>query len=334
MGPNKFFTFIIFTAIAIVGIYASFPYNFIPIIFVFVLIPLSDFLIGVDKKNPNFYQEKKWKQTKAWSPALYIYFVTHFIVLIMATLKSTSLSSWNQIIILGIITGLYTGGLGITVGHELCHKKEKLPRLLADILLASVWYQHFAVEHVRGHHFHVSTPRDPASAKKNENAYKFLFRSITGSFLHALKLDKTAVIQGMSLSIALTAITAYLGNSVLVFFIIQSIVAIILLELVNYVEHYGLSRKQLPNGRFEKVMPIHSWNSAHRFSNLILFNLQRHSDHHSQAHLPYTILKHQEDAPQLPSGYPGMIMLALVPFAWFSYMNPRVEDWEKSYQST
>lgn len=157
---------------------------------------------------------------------------------------------------------------------------------------------------------------------------------MVGSFQHALKLDRKSVLGGVGLASAFTLVSAYLGIKPLVFFLLQSIVAIVLLELVNYIEHYGLERRALGNGRYEKVTPIHSWNSAHKFSNLILFNLQRHSDHHALAHLPYTVLKHHEDAPQLPSGYPGMVLLALVPATWFRIMDPKVRSWRERYTST
>jgi alkane 1-monooxygenase len=243
-------------------------------------------------------------------------------------------SSWTIILGTALVVGLYTGGLGITVAHELCHKKEFLPRTVADLLLASVWYQHFAVEHVRGHHLWVSTPEDPASARSGENVYSFIVRSVIGSFVHALKIDKTKVFIGVGIAALFTLGAGFLGTNVLIFFLVQAIVAFVLLEMVNYVEHYGLYRRALGNGRYEKVTPIHSWNSAHKFSNLLLFNLQRHSDHHALANLPYTILKHHEDAPQLPSGYPGMLMLALVPPIWFRVMDPKVVSWRERYMST
>jgi alkane 1-monooxygenase len=330
MNPLYFLNFIIFTIITLMGIFSPSEFKLFPILFVFVGIPLIDAVIGVDKSNPNVDQEKRWKSSHVWAPTLYLYSFTHFGVIICGGLQSLHSQSFAELIIMGITAGLYTGGLGITVGHELCHKKEFIPRFVADLLLASVWYQHFAVEHVRGHHLAVSTPEDPASARKNENVYRFLWRTISGSLLHAFQLDSTAVIKGMTLSLVFTLFASYFGSKVLVFFCIQSFVAILLLELVNYVEHYGLTRKQLTNGRYEKVLPIHSWNSAHKFSNILLFNLQRHSDHHAMAHLPYTVLKHQEDAPQLPSGYPGMILLALVPPLWFKFMNPKVMEWEKT----
>lgn len=334
MHPIQFFAFLIFTIIAFWGVLQSGAALLVPVLFVFVGIPLIDFLVGADKRNPNTEEEKSWKREKVWGPALYFYAVTHFALLVVAVFAVLEMNSWINILGTALVVGLYTGGMGITVAHELCHKKELLPRTVADFLLASVWYQHFAVEHVRGHHLMVSTPEDPASARSGENVYAFIIRSVVGSFIHAMKIDKSKVLYGVGLAILFTVGSAFLGANVLVFFLCQAIVAFVLLEMVNYLEHYGLSRKPLGNGRYEKVTPIHSWNSAHKFSNLLLFNLQRHSDHHALAHLPYTVLKHHEDAPQLPSGYPGMILLALIPPVWFKVMDPKVLSWRERYTST
>lgn len=332
MSPLGFYTFLIFSALTVMGLFLPSPYLFTPAVFIFVGIPLIDFFVGENFNNPDDDQEKNWRERRVWAPALYFYSVTHFIVLGLGAFQVVQLqSSWGHLLSMAFIVGLYTGGLGITVAHELCHKKEKWPRFVANLLLASVWYQHFAVEHVRGHHLHVSTPEDPASARFNENVYSFLGRTLIGSFLHALKIDKAAVLKWVGVSIVLTVAAFLIDPKVMVYFLAQAVVAFILLELVNYVEHYGLSRKQLSNGRYEKVLPIHSWNSAHKFSNYLLFNLQRHSDHHALAHLPYTVLKHQDRAPQLPSGYPGMILLSLIPQVWFKVMNPKVEHWRQSY---
>ena len=312
MHPFQFLAFLCFTAISFVGVLGPFPAMLFSVAFVFVAIPLVDRVLGTEKTNPTADQEASWKRPRVWAPALYLYAVTHFALLIVGGQVALE-SSWVHGIGVAFVVGLYTGGIGITVAHELCHKKDLLPRLTADLLLASVWYQHFAVEHVRGHHLQVSTPADPASARRGENVYAFLLRSITASFAHALKLDAGKVWMGVALAMGFTAVASYFGAKALGFFLAQAVVAFVLLELVNYIEHYGLSRKPLGNGRYEKVTPLHSWNSAHKFSNLLLFNLQRHSDHHAMANLPYTVLKHHEDAPQLPSGYPGMILLALLP---------------------
>jgi alkane 1-monooxygenase len=328
MHPLQFLAFLVFTAIAFYGVLQPFPALLFSVAFVFVAIPLIDFFLGTDKSNPTAEEEKIWKQPKVWAPALYLYSLTHFALLAVGGWMALD-ASWPQALGIAFVVGLYTGGIGITVGHELCHKKEFLPRLTADLLLSSVWYQHFAVEHVRGHHLHVSTPEDPASARQGEHIYAFLIRSITCSFRHALKLDAAKVWIGVAMAMAFTALASFFGAKVLGFFLFQAVVAFVLLEFVNYIEHYGLSRKPLGNGRYEKVTPIHSWNSAHKFSNLLLFNLQRHSDHHAMANLPYTVLKHHESAPQLPSGYPGMIMLSLVPPLWFKHMDPKVEAWKR-----
>ncbi len=333
MKPTLFFTFLIFTLITLFSLLAPFPFTLISPVFVFIGIPIIDKLIGTDKSNPDQQQEGMWKKTSTWATALYFYFFTHFAVLILALYLAQG-SSIRDVVIMGIITGLYTGGLGITVAHELCHKKEKLHQFLANAILASVWYRHFSVEHVRGHHIEVATFDDPASARRDESIYRFLPRTILGALIHAFKIDSAEVIKGLLISSSLT-VTVYfiLGREALIMFLIQALVAIILLELVNYVEHYGLSRKKLENGRYEKVLPIHSWNSSHKFSNLILFNLQRHSDHHSTAHLPYTVLKHQDSAPQLPTGYPGMILLALIPSYWFKLMNSKIDNLDVKLKS-
>jgi len=323
LRPINFFIFILFTVITFLGISYPFPMNMLPLIFVFIMIPVLDVIIGIDETNPSVEQEKKWRSYRVWAPATYLYSFTHFAVLYHGITLSPSLH-WGELLMMSLIVGLYTGGLGITVAHELCHKREKLPKFLAELLLSSVWYQHFATEHVRGHHLHVSTDLDPASARINEAFYPFLIRTVIGSFTSALKIDKTSVVRGIFLSLVWTLLCFYYSFMAGVFFLAQAIVAITLLELVNYVEHYGLKRKKLENGRYEKVQPQHSWNSAHRFSNALLFNLQKHSDHHAAAHLPYTVLKHQHSAPQLPSGYPGMILLALIPPLWFKVMNPRL----------
>lgn len=325
MNPLYFFTYLIFFAISFTGIHLTYPFNLLPLGFVFIFIPLLDYLIGLNTRVAKIEEEKSWKRLKVWAPAIYLYFITHFYLLISALIKANSYNTLD-LVICSIGLGLYNGGLGITVAHELCHKKENKHKLMADILLSSVSYQHFAVEHVRGHHINVATIEDPASARLNENVYHFLIRTISGSFKSAFKIDSRSVLRGIVMTLNFAALSYFLASwNGLILFVIQSIVAVTLLELVNYVEHYGLSRKKLDNGRYERVIPIHSWNSAHHFSNSILFNLQRHSDHHASAHLPYTVLKHQDSAPQLPSGYPGMIMLSLVPPLWFKVMHKELK---------
>lgn len=331
MKPFYFLVFLFYTAISFVFIHLSLFY--IPILFVFIIIPLIDAVLGIEKSNPSEDQYQRWKRPIVWAPLLYLYSFTHFGLIVFGLIKAQTLGSYSDLFLLSVSVGLYTGGLGITVAHELCHKKEVSHRLLANLLLSSVWYQHFAVEHVRGHHFNVSTPEDPASARLGENVYKFLIRSIVMSFIHAFKIDSTQVMGGVVVSLFFTASAWLIGENALIFFMIQAVVALVLLELVNYLEHYGLVRSKQPSGRYEKVTPLHSWNSSHKFSNFLLFNLQRHSDHHASAHLPFTVLKNHDQSPQLPSGYPGMILIALIPPLWFRVMHPKIKQWE-SQRST
>lgn len=321
MRPINFFTFLLFTLITVGSILGGLPYFICPVLFVFIFIPLFDYFLGEQKSNPSLNQELSWKNSRIWSLAIYFYIATHFIVLFLA-MQTTKDIEFLKIVFLGIVVGLYTGGLGITVAHELCHKAENVHRFFANVLLSTVWYCHFSVEHVRGHHLAVATPDDPASARKNESVYNFLPRTLKGSFFHAIQIDKSAVFFGLFYSAILTLIVFFIFSwQGVLLFLVQSAVAIVLLELVNYVEHYGLSRSKLQNGRYEKVRPEHSWNSSHLFSSAILFNLQRHSDHHAAANRPYTILRHLDIAPQLPCGYPFMILLALFPKLWFRLMN-------------
>jgi alkane 1-monooxygenase len=246
---------------------------------------------------------------------------------------------------------LVTGGIGITVAHELGHKKLALERTYCKILLMTVCYMHYYIEHNRGHHVLVATPEDPATAHKNENFYTFWLRSVFVGYAHAWKLEaeslkrkgfsiwslRNEMIWFALLPIlfcgALTLIFSFLFGRTIwevpVFFFSQSFLAFSLLELVNYVEHYGIMRKELAPGKYERVNPLHSWNASHLLSNFFLFQLQRHSDHHAYAHKRYQVLNHYDQSPQLPFGYPTMILLAMIPPVWFGMMNKRLEQWQK-----
>ena len=238
--------------------------------------------------------------------------------------------------------GIVAGGGGINVAHELMHRSAPLPRAAAEILMTLVTYPHFCVEHILGHHRNVATPEDPASARRGEMVYLFFLRTVFGGLRSAWHLEGQRVVKKklrpfgwsdrrMRHPMLVVAVYAAVGlafgwTGIAVFFG-QSVVAVALLEVINYVEHYGLSRQQNPDGRYERVMPKHSWNSAHRLTGWYLFNLPRHADHHYEARRPYNELRHLEDSPQLPLGYATMVIIALVPPLWFWMMNPRVDQW-------
>jgi alkane 1-monooxygenase len=208
---------------------------------------------------------------------------------------------------------------------------------------------HFYIEHNRGHHVYVATPEDPATARKNETFYHFWYRSVVGSYRHAWQLEKESrkrknkatwsasnemirfALLPLIFCLMLTVVGSLYLESVAwqipVFFFSQSLLAFTLLELVNYVEHYGIQRRQISPGVYERVNPLHSWNASHLISNFFLFQLQRHSDHHAYAYKRYQVLNHYDESPQLPFGYPTMIIIALLPPVWFALMNKRLEQW-------
>ena len=240
---------------------------------------------------------------------------------------------------LAISLGVMNGSAGINIAHEFMHRKERSSRAIAEGLMTWVSYPHFCIEHVLGHHRNVATPLDPATSRLGESVYRFYFRSLVGGLRGAWHLERDLLNRAgrrawtlsdrrlrypLVLSTLYVLVAASWGGLGLALFIAQGVVAFTMLEIVNYLEHYGLQRRQIEGGRYERVTPRHSWNSNRSISNAFLFNLARHSDHHHVASRPYDELRSVPDAPQLPAGYPAMILMALVPPLWFKVMNPRV----------
>lgn len=244
--------------------------------------------------------------------------------------------------------GVISGTIGINYAHELMHQKPAAERWMADLLLATVLYSHFRSEHMRVHHLYVGTPRDPVTARYNEGFHRFFLRVLRQSLISSWQAEQAMLarrgltvwhasnpfwrygVLQLGMTVGAFMISGWLGVGL---FVVQAIVAIWQLELVNYVEHYGLTRRHLGDGRYEHVLPRHSWNASHRASNWLLINLQRHSDHHYKPDRRFPLLQTYEadDAPQLPFGYPLMTMAALVPPIWRRVMNPRVRAWRKRY---
>jgi len=235
--------------------------------------------------------------------------------------------------------GICCGALGINVAHELGHRSRGWEQRLAQALLLSTWYAHFFIEHNRGHHRHVATPLDSVTARLHEGFWRFLPRAVVGEYcsawaLEAERLRRLAqpwwaggnqmlqfqVVQGLLAG----AVVAVFGLSGLLGWLGAAAVGYVLFQLVNYVEHYGLLRRQTAPGHYERVQPHHSWNSEHALGRILLYELTRHSDHHYQAARPYQTLRFQPASPQMPTGYPGMMLLATVPPLWFRVMNKRV----------
>lgn len=281
--------------------------------------------------------------TMAWVP---LQFVTLFGLIWYAT-RAEHLGT-IELIGLFFGVGVITGTLGINYSHELMHQSSRAERTLGDILLAMVLYSHFRTEHLLVHHRYVGTPRDPVTARYNENFHRFFGRVLGQCYVSAFGAEKRQLARkGLgwthpsnpffrywALQGAMLALAFGLGGMTGIWlFLFQALIAIWHLELVNYVEHYGLTRKYLGDGRYEHVKPHHSWNAAHKGSNWLLINLQRHSDHHYKPNRRFPLLQNyaEAEAPQLPYGYPVMVTAALFPPLWRKMMNHRVRKWREMY---
>jgi len=308
-------------------------------IVVYALIPFLDHLIGEDNENPpdaamtplNADRYYRWAVAAA-IPVQYATFIWGTWMAITGDLR------WFEILGLFISLGM-ASGLSINVAHELGHQTSKVERWLAKIALAPVAYGHFYVEHNRGHHVRVATPEDSATSRYGETFYEFLPRSVIGSIASAWELEKTRLakqgnsvwslgndnLQAWGLTVLLYgAMVAWLGWLALPFMLFQGLFGGALLEVVNYLEHYGLKREKKADGSYERCQPHHSWNSNHLATNVLLYHLQRHSDHHAYPTRSFQTLRNFDALPRLPNGYAGMILLAYVPPLWFRVMNPKV----------
>lgn len=346
-----FFSAFILPSLVISGTYLGGGWQWLSVIFVFIIIPLIDFWAGLDIHNvpaadrPILEGEFYYR----FVTYLWVFVQIGFLVWAIDVVASGQFSR-AELVLFIVSCGLVTGGIGITVAHELGHKKSKLEQFYSQVLLLSVCYMHFFIEHNRGHHVHVATPEDPATARKHQNFYAFWLQSVFVGYAHAWKIEGQILRNHnrsmyslhnrmiwytfMPFLACAAAMLPYSSSSTIwlipIFFFGQSVVAFTLLELVNYVEHYGIVRAEIAPGQFERVNPFHSWNASHLVSNFFLFQLQRHADHHYNAVKRYQVLDHYDGSPQLPFGYPTMILIALFPPLWFSIMNPKLTSFERS----
>ncbi|MEO1790408.1 MAG: alkane 1-monooxygenase, partial [Pseudomonadota bacterium] len=281
--------------------------------------------------------------TRVWVPIQIVLLV----VMLWYVPQATHLAAWEKLaVFFGV--GVITGTVGITYAHELMHQRSRLDRWLADVLLATVFYSHFRSEHLLVHHRYVGTPRDPVTARYGESFFRFFGRVLPGCFLSAVAAEVGMLkrkgkpawhrsnpfwLYG-ALQVVTLVVAALLGGWWgVALVLVQGIVAIWQLELVNYVEHYGLERRHLGDGKYEPVQPRHSWNATQRASNWLLINLQRHSDHHFKPMRPFPLLQSgdPDETPELPYGYPVMTTAAMVPPLWHRMMRPQVKAWRKRF---
>lgn len=313
----------------------------LPVALAFGIIPVLDAVLPASTENVPVEEEDSRSKRLFFDLLLFLCAPICFLLsfLYLNTVKTQPLDTY-ELVGLTLSMGIVLGATGINVAHELGHRPGQLEQSLAKAGLLLALYQHFFIEHNRGHHKNVSTDADPATARKGEMVYAFFFRSIIGQYKDAWKLENERLRRdGMPVfswqnemirfstnqSLYLIAIALLFGLNMLPYAVAIAFIAVLLLETINYIEHYGLRRKLLPNGRPEPVLPKHSWNSDHEMGRIILFELTRHSDHHYKATRKYQVLRHMDESPQLPLGYPGSVLLALVPPLWFAVMNKRLE---------
>ncbi|MGN6664037.1 MAG: alkane 1-monooxygenase [Solirubrobacterales bacterium] len=308
-------------------------------VLVFVLFPLLDLAIGMDPTNPPDSVLKFLEQDRYYRWCTYLFIPIQYAGLVFACWMWASgdlsvVESIGLALTMGVV-----GGIAINTAHELGHKRASSEKWLSRVALAQTGYGHFFIEHNRGHHVKVATPEDPASARLGESFWAFLPRTVAGSLnsaweIETARLDRLGkthwgvhndVLSAWAMTVVLFAgLAVVFGPVVLPYLLVQAVIGFSLLEVVNYLEHYGLLRQKREDGRYERCRPEHSWNSNNVASNVLLYHLQRHSDHHANPTRRYQALRHVDEAPQLPTGYAGMIVLAWFPPLWRRVMDPRL----------
>lgn len=313
------------------------------LLYTFFVIPFLELFIKADEKNLDEVEEALAKKNRGYDFVLYAAVVLQYYSLwvFFNAVQEANISNWDlagRIVSMGLLCGAF----GINVAHELGHRVNKFEQFLAKMLLLTSMYMHFFIEHNKGHHKHVATASDPSTAKYNQSVYAFWPQTLMGTYLSAWKIAKEELekkgkswfsINNEMLLFQLIQVAFVLGIylvfglSVTLFFLIAALLGVLLLETVNYIEHYGLTRNETENHQFERVQPHHSWNSNHIIGRLMLFELSRHSDHHYLASRKYQVLRSFDNAPQMPTGYPGMILLSLAPPIWFKVMNNQMKKY-------
>lgn len=341
MKAFKYFWAYVAPLSVFLSLYSENHWAFSTIVLVFVIIPIVELFTKGNTINLSELEEKEALENKWYDWIVYSIVPIQYSLLIYF-LVQVSNEEATLVFKIGATTafGMACGILGINVAHELGHRLTKKEQVMSKMLLLTSLYMHFFIEHNRGHHKNVSTDEDPASSRLGEWVYTFYFRSIYGSWISAWKLEqenlerlkanfwsfKNEMLRYQIIQLSLLILIAIaFGVETLLFFVLAAFIGILLLETVNYIEHYGLRREKKKNGKYERTLPIHSWNSNHQLGRLLLFELSRHSDHHYIASRKFQILRHFDDSPQMPTGYPGMMTLSLIPPLWFKIMNPKVK---------
>jgi alkane 1-monooxygenase len=324
-----------------IAIYNPAKYAFLTLIYAFIVLPFLELFLPGSEKNPSSEEENSLNKKQSFDWMLWISVPVQWgtVVYFLIRFQTENFTLFQTIGMISAV-GICCGVIGINIAHELGHRKNKFEQFLSKTLLLSSLYMHFIIEHNRGHHKYVATPLDPASAKLNQSVYTFVplsiwkgYRSawkiqldlLTKQYKHFFSFQNEMLLFHFIQLILLGCILFVFGGKAVWAFIASALTGIILLEVINYIEHYGLKRKEISPGKYERVQPAHSWNSNHELGRIILFELTRHADHHYLSSRKYHTLRHFDNSPQLPSGYPAMMLLSLAPPLWFKIMNPKVE---------
>lgn len=322
-------------------------WSFLPIIYAFFFVPLIELAIPPQAQNLSKTEEELRKEDKIYDWMLYLILPMHLYFFYLFLQVSTAggvdlVTTIGRVLSMGLLFGLF----GINVAHELGHRTSSFEKFLSKTLLWTTQYTHFFIEHNEGHHKNVGTPDDPASADLHESLYAFILRSIGGSYRSAwnierkrLKRKKLSFISAQNrmllYTLAQMALVVFVyfsfGAMSTLLYLLAATFGIILLETINYIEHYGLRRSKVSQHRYEDAGPEHSWNSDHVMGRLLLFELSRHSDHHAYPERKYQVLRHHDESPQMPTGYPGMMVISAIPPLWFKVMDPRVKALQEEH---
>lgn len=314
--------------------------SFLTVFFIFVLVPLLEMVLPASTENSSEEQEALRSSRVFFDFLLYLNLPLVYGLVLYGSHKVVSITIgtmewWGWVLAVGIVVGAN----GINVAHELGHRPERFHQVMAKWLLLPAFYQHFFIEHNLGHHKWVATEKDPATAKRSQSVYAFWLQSVLGSWKSAWRIEarrlhqlgksvfslENACLQFMIQQLVWLVLLGYfMGVNGVLFALTAGLIGVLLLETVNYIEHYALRRKILPSGRPEPVLPNHSWNSNHELGRILLYELTRHSDHHYKSTRKYQVLRHLDDSPQLPTGYPGCMVLSLFPPIWFALIHPRI----------
>lgn len=326
--------------ISCIGIHVGNYWSFSGVVFTFGIVPVFELILPKVKKNYTEHEMATRSNNFFFDLLLYFNVVVVFGILYY-TLQKVIITKPTYTEVVGIILslGVVLGSNGINVAHELGHRKKLFDRILGKLLLIPSHYTHFFIEHNNGHHIHVCTPQDPSTARYNQNLYAFWYQTVIGTYLKAWQIQKKLnEIEKRSLfsikndmfwytiiQIIYPIVLFFLFGALgLVVALLSGAVGFLLLETINYIEHYGLKRNILPSGRYERVSEEHSWNSNHILGRIMLFELTRHSDHHFKSQKKYQVLEYHNESPQLPFGYPASMVLSMLPPLWFHIMNKRI----------